>query len=125
MAGTGELVFVYGTLRSGGSNAFRMASGKKLADATVRGRLYHIDWYPGLVLDPAAGPVAGELHEMPAPAMAELDAFEGTEYRRVTAAVNLADGGAATAWIWEWSQPVDESRRISHGDWLKLEHPEP
>lgn len=125
MQEVGELVFVYGTLRSTGSNAFRMSAGRKLGDATVRGRLYHIDWYPGLVLDAGAGPVSGELHEMPASAMPELDAFEGSEYRRVKGPVELADGGTTAAWIWEWKLPVDESRRLLHGDWLKHGTSEP
>jgi gamma-glutamylcyclotransferase (GGCT)/AIG2-like uncharacterized protein YtfP len=121
-----ELVFVYGTLRTGGSNRFRMDGGESLGPASVRGRLYAIDWYPGLVPDAAAGPVTGELFAVAAAHLRELDAFEGipegadagAEYRRVRARVEVHSGGNRTAWLWEWLGPVDESRRLGGGDWL-------
>jgi gamma-glutamylcyclotransferase (GGCT)/AIG2-like uncharacterized protein YtfP len=121
-----EWVFVYGTLRAGASNHFRMDGGESLGPASVHGRLYAIDWYPGLVLDAAAGPVSGEVFAVAAAHLRELDAFEGipegaeagVEYRRVRARVELHSGGSRTVWLWEWLGPVEESRRIGGGDWL-------
>ncbi|RPJ35562.1 MAG: gamma-glutamylcyclotransferase [Verrucomicrobiaceae bacterium] len=115
-----ESVFVYGTLRRGGSNHFRMDGAEFVAAGTVRGRLYHIDWYPGLVLDENAGEVPGEIHQVSAGMLDELDRFEGPQYRRVRVEVN---GGGdhrspLSAWLWEWLGPVDEGRRIISGDWL-------
>ena len=116
-------VFVYGTLRRGGSNHFRMAGGLFLGEATVRGRLYKIDWYPGLVLDPAGDPIPGEIFEVGAEQLAALDEFEGvsatevegSEYRRVETIAQRQEG-PMSVWVWEWIGPVDEANRT--GDWL-------
>lgn len=113
-----ERVFVYGTLRRGGSNHFRMEKAGFLSPATAIGRLYQIDWYPGLVLDAAAGVIIGEVYQVPPDVMEELDRFEGAEYRRLQAPVRLPDGETVSAWVWEWLGPVDETRRITSGDWL-------
>lgn len=117
----GERVFVYGTLRRGGSNHFRMDKAEFVALGKVRGRLYRIDWYPGLVLDEAAGDVVGEVYETTPGLLEKLDVYEGAEYRRVR--VEVVCGGDSrspfSAWIWEWLGPVDEARRITSGDWLE------
>jgi gamma-glutamylcyclotransferase (GGCT)/AIG2-like uncharacterized protein YtfP len=114
------LVFVYGTLRCGGSNHFRMEKAAFLSPAMVRGRLYQIDWYPGLVLDETGDEICGEIYELPPGLLDELDRFEGPAYRRVR--VQATSGGdpksPVCAWLWEWLGPVDESRRIRSGDWL-------
>jgi gamma-glutamylcyclotransferase (GGCT)/AIG2-like uncharacterized protein YtfP len=118
---TGGAVFVYGTLRRGGSNHFRMAGAEFVAAATVNGRLYQIDWYPGLVLDDSAGQVRGEVYQVSGCLLDSLDAFEGTEYRRVRVEVACGDAHRSplSAWVWEWQEPVNETRRITSGDWLE------
>lgn len=124
-----ELVFVYGTLRRGGSNSFRMAGAEPIADGSIMGRLYRIDWYPGIVLDPAGDEIHGEVYAVGPEQLAALDAFEGvsageiegSEYRRVQTTVVKKDSQILTAWVWEWLGAVEESQRISDGDWLKLE----
>ena len=117
-----EIIFVYGTLRAGGSNHFRLSGAGTLGAGSVRGRLYRVDWYPALFADAAAGPVLGELFAVSTDTLAALDAFEGREYRRVRIAVTPADGGElVNAWVWEFIEPVDESRRIANGDWLSLD----
>jgi len=115
-----ETVFVYGTLRRGGSNHFRMAAAAFVSKAAVRGRIYQIDWYPGLVLDEAVGDVVGEVYQVSGTLLEELDVFEGTEYRRVRVEVNCGGDHRSPlpAWVWEWLGPVDETRRITSGDWL-------
>lgn len=121
-----ELVFVYGTLRRGASNHWRMAGAEHVADGAIRARLYRIDWFPGLILDETGDPVAGEVFACGPELLAALDVFEGvsadesmkSEYRRVKTTVRAADGELA-AWVWEWLGPVDEAKRIRHGDWLK------
>lgn len=128
MAGTRELVFVYGTLRRGGSNHFRMGGADPVADGVVRGKIYHIAWYPGLVLG-HEGEVKGEIHAVEPAHLAELDAFEGlsageiggSEYRRVKTTVFRADGGTTQAWVWEWIGPFDEGRLVAEGDWFAVE----
>ncbi len=114
-----ELVFVYGTLRCGGSNHFRMAGAEFVESGVLRGRLYRIDWYPGLVLDASGDEVSGEVFSVDRKTLAALDEFEGHEYRRIQATVKTPYGVPIKAWMWEWLMPVDESQRISGGDWSK------
>lgn len=121
-----ELVFVYGTLRDGGSNHFRMVGAQAVGAGHVRGKLYGIDWYPGLVLDAEGERVLGEVYAVGAEQMAALDAFEGLpvgeligpEYRRVQVPVETAAGDVMVAWVWEWTGAVNEERRVRSGDWL-------
>lgn len=120
-----EMVFVYGTLRRGGSNHFRMAGADFIIPGTVRGRMYRFDWYPGLVVDATAGEIMGEVYAVGADQLAALDEFEGisateiegSEYRRVRVQVNSSNG-PVIAWFWEWLGAVDEKQRVAHGDWL-------
>jgi gamma-glutamylcyclotransferase (GGCT)/AIG2-like uncharacterized protein YtfP len=123
----GLKVFVYGTLRSGASNHFRMAGATFVGAGTIRARMYRIDWFPGLKLDPAGERISGEIYQVTPSQLADLDAFEGvaaeaschSEYLRVPVQVTLTSGQVLTAWVWEWNGPVHESERITHGDWLK------
>jgi len=123
-----ELVFVYGTLRRGASNHFRMAGAEFIAPGAIRGRMYRFDWYPGLVVDAAADELVGEVFSVGPILLAELDLFEGlsageiegSEYRRVRVSVDCGAGHGSplSAWVWEWRGPVDEAKRITSGDWL-------
>jgi gamma-glutamylcyclotransferase (GGCT)/AIG2-like uncharacterized protein YtfP len=125
---SGELVFVYGTLRLGGSNAFRMDGAEFMGKARIAGAIYVISWYPGLVVDPEAGQVLGEVYRVGPEQLRALDEFEGvsagemegSEYRRVPVEAVLLESlhGSVKAWVWEWKGPVDLSRRIPSGDWL-------
>ncbi len=124
-----QLVFVYGTLRRGGSNHFRMAGADFIASGTITGRMYRIDWYPGLVLDDAGGEIHGEVYSVGPELLSALDVFEGlsageiegSEYRRVQTTVVQQDSRTLAAWVWEWLGITDESQRICDGDWLKIE----
>jgi len=121
------VVFVYGTLRGGGSNHFRMERARFVGAARVRGRLYRIDWYPGLVFDSEGDWISGELYAVDAVLLAELDEFEGLavgeasgcEYRRVQVMAD-SGSGAVPAWAWEWLGPVEEARRLAGGDWIEM-----
>ena len=129
MAPPTQLVFVYGTLRRGGSNHFRMEGAEFVSEATVAGRMYRIDWYPGLVLDDAGDEIHGEIFAVDAEQLAALDIFEGlaagetegSQYRRLPATVMRQDSRTETAWVWDWIGPTDESQRLADGDWLKYE----
>lgn len=113
-------VFVYGTLRNGGSNHFRMDGAIFVMAAHVRGRLYGIDWYPGLILDEAGDKVIGEVYTVTPEILRQLDVFEGSSYRRTIAELcqTSAVQSLQAAWLWEWLGPVDEFQRISNGDWF-------
>lgn len=58
--------------------------------------------YPALILDPGADRVAGHLLESDELEQhwPELDAFEGDEYRRVVAVVELTDGSRVEAFVY-------------------------
>lgn len=126
--GSGELVFVYGTLRRGGSNSFRMDGAEFVSAGKVAGRLYSISWYPGLVLDGGPESVEGDVYRVGASQLAALDEFEGisaneiegAEYRRVQTEVTTANE-VIVAWSYEWKGPVEEGKRIQSGDWLEVE----
>ena len=87
-------LFVYGTLKRGGSNHHYLAGQQYLGAAhTVPGfNLYSLGTYPGLVTDPAATcGVAGELWSVDDACLARLDVLEGLAeglYRR--AAIRLS-----------------------------------
>lgn len=72
-----RFVFVYGTLRAGGSNDIRRyaPAPRLIGNARVRGTLYDLGAYPGLRLD-GAGSVAGEVYEIDAALEAALDRLE-------------------------------------------------
>ncbi len=122
-------VFVYGTLRRGGSNHFRMVGADFISAGTITGRMYKIDWYPGLVLDDAGDEIHGEVYAVGQVQLAALDSFEGiasgetkgSEYRRIETTVVLKNSEILTAWVWEWLGMMDESQRLTAGDWLKEE----
>ncbi len=127
-----ELVFVYGTLRREASNAFRMEGAEFVGRGRVAGRLYRVDWYPGMVAG-GDGWVVGEAFRVGVEQMRALDEFEGipegemegNEYRKVEAVMALE----GMPWeetpvrVYEWKGEVDEANRISSGDWLDFERP--
>jgi gamma-glutamylaminecyclotransferase len=76
------LVFVYGTLKRGGSNHFLLSRQKFVGTARTRTgfTLYDLDGYPGMVAEAAAAEgVAGEVWSVDAACLDELDRLEGTE----------------------------------------------
>ncbi len=125
-----ELIFVYGALRKGASNDWRMKQGRWLGPAEVAGTLVKIDWYPGLVLG-EGGTVKGEVYEVGPDLLRELDEFEGIgvsgvgdegngEYQRIRVEVSL-DGKPQEVWIYEWLKGVEGFSVVTSGDWLKQE----
>ena len=119
-----ELIFVYGALRKGASNDWRMKDAQWLGPAEVSGTLVKIDWYPGLVLG-GETTVKGEVYEVGPELMKELDEFEGIglederngEYHRVKAEVTFEEE-PLNVWIFEWLKGVDGYPVVESGDWL-------
>ncbi len=114
-----DLIFVYGTLRSGFSNEHALllrANAEFVGPATVRGSIYlmadyPVGGYPGFRENPD-GVVHGEIWRLREPEriLALLDAYEGDQYERV----RIGDW-----WIYRYIGPVAEERRIQSGDFLK------
>ena len=88
MSGERKLVFVYGTLKRGGSNHHYLANQKFLGEArTAPGfRLYELGGYPGMVAQSAdQNGVTGEVWSVDTVALKNLDELEGLSeglYRR-------------------------------------------
>lgn len=123
-----EAVFVYGTLRQGGSNHFRMDGSEFFGSGTILGTIYRIDWYPALVCG-GSEQVKGEFYRVRPEHLRALDVFEGIlpdseeprEYRRVKVEVTLATGTKESAWVWEWIGSLDGMEPLEGGDWLEHE----
>lgn len=101
------VVFVYGTLKRGGSNHHFLARQHYLADArTAPGyRLYDLDGYPGMVADSTdTEGVTGEIWTVDPGCLALLDELEGLDqglYRREVVPLQPPNAGrAAQAYVY-------------------------
>lgn len=126
MSAAPDLLFVYGTLMRG-LPLHHLLDGRCqfVGRGTVKGRLLDLGRYPGAVPD-EAGTVHGEIYRLFAPSLlATLDqeeeyrpeAPERSLYLRRPAAVRLADGREARAWIYWYQGPRDRARPIPSGDY--------
>ena len=119
-----HLVFVYGTLRRGGRRAMPdvFPGAKFVGGAGVRGRLYDLGEYPGLLLGGSDSQVAGEVYEVDDETLDEMDAIEAADgYRRRRVDVSLDTGGSA-CWVYAPERdPEFYSRHplITSGDWIE------
>ena len=128
-------VFVYGTLRVGESNDIRRAAERHGIAAPVligpghlNGRLYDFDAYPGLVLDPAAGPVQGDIYRIDERLVPVLDEIEeivpGVDglFRSARLQVSIQIDGrthAIDCLVYPVSDDAVEGLpRIDGGDWV-------
>ena len=120
-------LFVYGTLRKGLDNPFA----KLLADSSsyagpgkVRGELYVIAHYPGLILS-ANSWATGDLFRFDdsSDLLRTLDEYEGTEgnneFRRVTTQALLESGEWVEANVYIYSGGTRDKQRIESGDFLE------
>lgn len=124
-----DALFVYGSLREGAKHPmFEVLTehGTRGGAAKVRGRLYAVDWYPGLVLDENADWIVGELWvDIEDAAWPVLDFYEGCsaedpqphEYVRTLATVTAGDQ-AVQAWIYAFARDVSALQPVRSGDWL-------
>jgi gamma-glutamylcyclotransferase (GGCT)/AIG2-like uncharacterized protein YtfP len=106
-----NLLFVYGTLRSGFENRYarllRSEAGF-VGRATVRGSIYRIGHYAAYKGDPD-GEVHGELYRLQNPEMTlrVLDEYEGQDFERIT---------VGTCWLYRYLPEPSVESRISSGD---------
>lgn len=123
VAGRPHIVFVYGTLKRGGSNHRFLAGQVFLGTALTRAgaTLYSLGEYPGLVHDPADGEgVTGELWAVDDEALAGLDELEGVAeglYAREPARLAEWPDGvpaaeAARAELYRYLRPVDPAAKV-------------
>jgi gamma-glutamylcyclotransferase (GGCT)/AIG2-like uncharacterized protein YtfP len=122
-------VFVYGTLRRGGSNDINQLepAPRYVGMGEVKGRLYHLDWYPGLALGgEEAVTVVGEVYEIAPLLEALLDHIEqivpgeASEYFKRELAVEV-EGRQLQCLVYEINPDrVPGQQSIGHGDWIRF-----
>ncbi len=115
------MLFVYGTLRQGHSNAHLLDGlGSYVGTATMRGTLCRVAHYPGLV-DRGETPVRGELFQFADEerSFPPLDAFEGPEYERVLREALHEDGSTALVWVYLYRGAIEGKPIIESGDWTE------
>ena len=114
-----ELLFIYGTLhpdRAPAEIADVARRLKPIGPATIRGRLYDLGAYPGVVLgESAAETVAGELFAVPeAETLSYLDAYEdfrpgdpaNSLFLRVQTTATLSDSSQQSCWVYVYNGGV-------------------
>ncbi|WP_374668806.1 gamma-glutamylcyclotransferase [Ramlibacter sp.] len=122
-----RLVFVYGTLRRGGRNDINRLQPAPVfvGTASLRGRLYPLGWYPGLLLGGEdAIEVVGEVYRITPPLEARLDEIEeirpapDSEYFKRDVAVHVA-GHQRACLVYEINPERVRGRPpLAHGDWM-------
>ena len=118
-----HFVFVYGSLRRGNAGAMsvRFPDATYVAEGRVRGSLYNLGAYPGLVLDGAASVVTGEVYEVDDDTLSRLDRFELTsDYSRKQ--VEVEHGSERTdCWIYvpARAECFTDCELIPSGDWIE------
>lgn len=124
-----ELLFVYGTLRRGGSNDIaRLAPSARFSGAAqIRGALFDQGTYPAMTLDADGGWVIGELYTVTPTDWRVLDALEEVvtaanplgQYFRVRAVANDENARPVECQVYVANPRVLRLERpIAGGDWL-------
>lgn len=128
-----EYIFVYGSLQRAfeDKNEYTRLFHQKctwLYDAKVKGSLYWVDWYPGLVLTGDTD-VLGEVYTIDHPdIMVALDAYENAiaysdwkegdesvyDYRRTIITLDNQ-----SIWVYEYMKEVSQLQPIPDGNYRK------
>jgi len=119
---TKTYLFVYGTLKRGGSRHWIIENLPFLGRAKAKGFvLYDLGPYPAMV--PGAGVVYGEVYEVSKEALQSLDWVEGVPvlYRRKLIEVVFEDESSLKAWAYIYSGNVKGFPRIEDGEWKVLQ----
>lgn len=119
-------VFVYGTLRRGEVNDINRLkpAPRYLGEARVRGTLYHLGGYPGVVLG-GAGWVCGEVYAVHPALERALDRLEEVapvpsgEYVRREVLVDVGTQQLACLLYEIAPQRVLGQPVLAHGDWVR------
>ncbi len=118
---TRKRLFVYGTLRVGGSQEHRMSGARHIRSATTSAsyKLLSLGWYPALFVGGNSA-VYGDVFEVPKTMWAELDEYEDCPGLYRCEPIELNDGSLVFAYIYNGTTPA-ESTPVSSGDWLAYE----
>lgn len=131
---TTNRIFVYGSLRKEfdhPKHELLNKNGELLGAGSCSGKLYLIDWYPGVLpSDDPTDQVYGEVYEIHQhfeAVIESLDHYEGCApefpephlYVRRIETITLEHGGSTNAWIYFYNHNPDGERLIPGGDFLK------
>lgn len=106
------VLFVYGTLKRGERNYFRLADQEFLGTVTTAAKYRVIDLgpHPGLIRDATSGlAVHGELFAVDARCLTELDAFEEVPGPFVRERIEVP--GRGEVWAYYMNTPVPEGAK--------------
>lgn len=110
-------IFVYGTLMRGERAHSFLVGAEYLGEYCLKDyALYNLGWYPGVRPLPG-GVVYGEVYEIAAGMLPELDAYEGEGslyFRTEIAAEN--ESGTVKAFAYVYAHEISD-RRIEGGHW--------
>jgi gamma-glutamylcyclotransferase (GGCT)/AIG2-like uncharacterized protein YtfP len=131
---TPKVLFIYGTLRGDLKHDLADVLAQDasfLGEGTVRGRLFSLGSYPGMVpSERDSDVIRGELYEVPAEKWQKvvelLDAYEGCgpddlephEYRRQLVEATTSSGRKVRAWAYILNRPTTGLEEIPSGDYL-------
>jgi gamma-glutamylcyclotransferase (GGCT)/AIG2-like uncharacterized protein YtfP len=111
-------VFVYGTLKRGGGLHHYLARAKYLGEGSLRNHeMFDLGWFPGV--KPGDGQVHGELYDVDAVTLANLDAVEseGSLYLRRSLWVDVAPDLATRAYAYIYKHSVEDDAKVESGVW--------
>jgi gamma-glutamylcyclotransferase (GGCT)/AIG2-like uncharacterized protein YtfP len=119
-----QLIGVYGSLRTGGSNHPRLRPGAPAvphAILKIPGRLYSLGDYCCAVplADSADGEILAEIYEVDDHVFGSLDAMEREfGYVAIETTAAGADGVSRTFIVWYHLAVPDGATRVDGGDWV-------
>jgi gamma-glutamylcyclotransferase (GGCT)/AIG2-like uncharacterized protein YtfP len=114
-----ETVFVYGSLKRGGSNHHYLHNADCLGPAsTVEAYALYLGDWPYLIRDEARQSIRGEVYRIDTATLARLDELEGHphEYCREKTAIRLDNGQVLEAWVYFY--PQAQGRLLTDGEYL-------
>jgi gamma-glutamylcyclotransferase (GGCT)/AIG2-like uncharacterized protein YtfP len=123
-----HLLFVYGTLLQPGNQLadYLARHCKYLHHGKIKGTLYDIGEYPGLIINYTLGYVYGSIYETDDEALKLIDDYEGygedqdipNLYLRKLRLIET-ENGPVDAWVYIYNHPVEGLDKIPSGDYLK------
>lgn len=118
-------IFLYGTLRYGGSANYMMRGCTLLCSDSVKGLLYDLGHFPGLKLS-GDGIVLGDTYQCPLESSEELiqrlDQYEGYHPTKPDQSLytrrRIQTTKGHSAFVYEYKHPVHQDLLVETGDWL-------
>ncbi|MDB5288154.1 MAG: hypothetical protein JWR05_3103 [Mucilaginibacter sp.] len=123
-----HLIFVYGTLLQPGNGLaqYLISNSTYLNAGYIKGTLYDIGEYPGLVINEKSGLVHGSIYEINDQTLKQIDDYEGygidqeepNLYIRMMISVQTTEG-IIEAWVYLYNLPVDGLQIINSGKYME------